>query len=374
MQGRNFTRTALTCCVALLQAKALVKGGVATCPADPSADTEPPEIILGDVGVGDRPAPGECTAVRTYDVIEVRDNCPGDVTWSCVPPSGSSFPIGDTTVTCTATDVAGNTGSASLRVWVQDLNPVPPVFDVVPNDVSVSTDQGQCGAVVNFTVPTATDDCPGVQVSCSPESGSTFSVGTTTVTCTATDAGGSTASAEFDVNVRDLWAPNITLGDVMRETATSPGLCEGIVVYDVSAIDNCPGDVTLSCVPANGSLVPVGDNRVDCTATDVAGLAQSGTGFSVTVRDHENPVFDPVPDDVTVTNDPGQCGAAVDYVANAADNCPGVQVVCSQESGTTFSVGTTTVTCNATDASGNKASSESFVVPRPFSTIISNVP
>ncbi|CAE7492852.1 unnamed protein product [Symbiodinium sp. CCMP2592] len=369
MQGRNFTRTALTCCVAtltlvtfvvgastgkhlenasctsddqaLLQAKALVNGGVATCPADPSADTEPPEIILGDVGVGARPAPGECTAVRTYDVIEVRDNCPGDVTWSCVPPSGSSFPIGDTTVTCTATDVAGNTASESLRVWVQDLNPVPPVFDVAQ-----------------------TQD----------KSGSTFSVGTTTVTCTATDAGGSTASAEFDVNVRDLWAPNITLGDVMRETATSPGLCEGIVVYDVSAIDNCPGDVTLSCVPANGSLVPVGDNRVDCTATDVAGLAQSGTGFWVTVRDHENPVFDPVPDDVTVTNDPGQCGAAVDYVANAADNCPGVQVVFSQESGTTFSVGTTTVTCNATDASGNKASSESFVVPRPFSTSISNVP
>ncbi|CAE7518424.1 unnamed protein product [Symbiodinium sp. CCMP2592] len=226
-------------------------------------------------------------------------------------------------------------------IWLFDLNPVPPVFDVAQ-----------------------TQD----------KSGSTVSVGTTTVTCTATDAGGSTASAEFDVNVRDLWAPNITLGDVMRETATSPGLCEGIVVYDVSAIDNCPGDVTLSCVPANGSLVPVGDNRVDCTATDVAGLAQSGTGFWVTVRDHENPVFDPVPDDVTVTNDPGQCGAAVDYVANAADNCPGVQVVCSQESGTTFSVGTTTVTCNATDASGNKASSESFVVPRPFSTIISNVP
>ncbi|CAE7359044.1 unnamed protein product, partial [Symbiodinium sp. CCMP2592] len=320
MQGRNFTRTALTCCVAtltlvtfvvgastgkhlenasctsddqaLLQAKALVKGGVATCPADPSADTEPPEIILGDVDVGARLAPGECTAVRTYPVLEVRDNCPGDVTWSCVPPSGSSFPIGDTTVTCTATDVAGNTGSASLRVRVQDLNPVPPVFDVVPNDVSVSTDQGQCGAVVNFTVPTATDDCPGVQVSCSPESGSTFSVGTTTVTCTATDAGGSTASTSFVVNVDET----------------------------------------------------------------------------------EPPVFDPVPDDVTVTADQGQCGAIVDYVANAADNCPGVQVVCSQESGTTFSVGTTTVTCNATDASGNKASSESFVVPWPFSTIISNVP
>jgi hypothetical protein len=54
--------------------------------------------------------------------------------------------------------------------------------------------------VVNFTT-TATDNCPGVTVVCNPPSGSCFPVGTTTVTCTATDASGNTATCTFTVEV-----------------------------------------------------------------------------------------------------------------------------------------------------------------------------
>jgi hypothetical protein len=39
---------------------------------------------------------------------------------------------------------------------------------------------------------------------CSPASGSTFPVGTTTVTCTATDASGNTATCSFTVSVFDI--------------------------------------------------------------------------------------------------------------------------------------------------------------------------
>ena len=39
-------------------------------------------------------------------------------------PNGINFPIGDTTVTCTASDAAGNVGSVSftIRVFLQDLS------------------------------------------------------------------------------------------------------------------------------------------------------------------------------------------------------------------------------------------------------------
>ncbi len=57
------------------------------------------------------------------------------------------------------------------------------------------------GKVVNYPAPAATDNCPGVTASCSPASGSTFPVGTTTVTCTATDASGNTATCSFTVTV-----------------------------------------------------------------------------------------------------------------------------------------------------------------------------
>jgi hypothetical protein len=52
-----------------------------------------------------------------------QDNVGGNITISCNPPSGSVFPIGDTEVECSATDEAGNTGTASFTITV---NPPPP--------------------------------------------------------------------------------------------------------------------------------------------------------------------------------------------------------------------------------------------------------
>ena len=54
--------------------------------------------------------------------------------------------------------------------------------------------------VVNFPAPTVSDNCPGVVTVCNPPSGSTLPVGTTTVTCTATDVGGNTASCSFTIS------------------------------------------------------------------------------------------------------------------------------------------------------------------------------
>ena len=58
-----------------------------------------------------------CVAVGNYLTPTVTDNCPG-ATVLCAPPSGSNFPAGVTTVTCRATDVAGNKDSCSFAVTV----------------------------------------------------------------------------------------------------------------------------------------------------------------------------------------------------------------------------------------------------------------
>lgn len=55
-------------------------------------------------------------------------------------------------------------------------------------------------AVATFA-PATSDNCPGVTVACNPPSGSCFPAGTTTVTCTATDASGNTATCSFTVTV-----------------------------------------------------------------------------------------------------------------------------------------------------------------------------
>jgi len=51
------------------------------------------------------------------------DDTDGSVPVTCVPASGRTFPVGTTTVTCTAKDAAGNTGNASFTVTVVATTP-----------------------------------------------------------------------------------------------------------------------------------------------------------------------------------------------------------------------------------------------------------
>ncbi len=131
------------------------------------------------------------------------------------------------------------------------------------------------------------------------------------------------------------------------------GQCEAVVTYPAPTSDGDCGVVT--CTPASGATFPVGMTTVTCTSMSGAGCA-----FTVTVNDTEPPVIT-CPAAVTAVTDQNACANAgcqvVNYTAPAAtDNCPGVAVVCNPPSGSCFPTGVTTVTCTATDASGNMAS------------------
>jgi Ca2+-binding RTX toxin-like protein len=179
----------------------------------PEEDTTPPTLTVPDIVVEADSTEG---AVVTYTVTAednvdgtatledntlTQDGVGGDITISCDPPSGSEFPIGTTTVTCTATDEAGNTATASFTITVEDTT--PPVL-TVPEDITEEATSPN-GAVVTFEV-TAQDTVDGsVPVTCTPASGSTFPIDTTTVNCEATDEAGNTATASFTVTVIPLF-------------------------------------------------------------------------------------------------------------------------------------------------------------------------
>ena len=91
---------------------------------------------------------------------------------------------------------------------VQDTT--PPVL-TVPGPITIEA-TGPGGAVVTYSGVSATDTVSGnLTPSCSPASGSTFPVGTTTVNCTATDGSGNSTSRSFTVTVRDTTPPTLTL-------------------------------------------------------------------------------------------------------------------------------------------------------------------
>jgi len=163
-------------------------------------DTTPPQITCpGDITQDN--APGQCNAVVTWPAPTATDNT-GVASVSCDPTSGSTFPVGVTTVTCTAADLAGNTAQCSFNVTVNDTE--DPVISGCPSDITVDNDPGICGAVVTWTEPTASDNCGIESFTSDYEPGDYFPVGTTTVTYTATDIHGNTATCSFDVTVNYL--------------------------------------------------------------------------------------------------------------------------------------------------------------------------
>lgn len=138
--------------------------------------------------------PNQCGAVVNYPAPTTTADC-GMVT--CSPASGSFFPVGTTTVTCTTS--AGP--SCAFDVTVVDTQP-PTITCPANLTATVATEcPTSSGTGVTFPAPTASDNCPGVVTVCNPPSGSTFPIGTTTITCTATDSSGNTATCSFTSTV-----------------------------------------------------------------------------------------------------------------------------------------------------------------------------
>jgi LPXTG-motif cell wall-anchored protein len=160
-------------------------------------DTTPPTITVPASPISAQTDPGQAGAHVSY-IVTVTDNAQGPASVTCAPSSGSLFPIGTTTVTCTAVDGAANSSSRSFAIIVTDSEKpvIGPTADIV-----VAIPARATSGVATFPAPAASDNSGSVTVVCTPPSGSTFPVGVTPVVCTATDPSGNSASAGFTVTV-----------------------------------------------------------------------------------------------------------------------------------------------------------------------------
>jgi len=159
-------------------------------------DTQPP-FITCPANVVVTASAGHQSAVVNYPAPTATDNC-AVLSVSCNPPSGSSFPIGSTTVNCQATDESSNGSLCFFVVTVADRE--PPVI-TCPANIEITAPAGQTSTVVNYPPPVVRDNLPGATVSCAPASGATFQLGVTTVACTATDVSGNRSMCSFTVAV-----------------------------------------------------------------------------------------------------------------------------------------------------------------------------
>ena len=259
------------------------------------------------------------------------DGRPAD-TVTCAPASGSLFPIGTTTVSCSGSE--GSTGSFDVNV----IDSTPPALSLPFDFTVVTTNPG--GEAVSYSA-TASDLVEGsVAIACAPPSGWTFPIGTTAVSCTASDSKGNTTTGGFLLTLAT--SPPDGNPDIVSEATGPDGARVVFNTGDSDDEDGRPGSG--SCSPAPGSTFPLGDTVVTCPSGN----------FTISVVDTTAPSLALPATISAVATTPA--GAAVTYTATASDLVDGnVSVTCTPPSGSTFALGTTTVTCAATDARANTA-------------------
>ena len=157
-----------------------------------------------------------------------------------------------------------------------------------------------------------------------------------------------------------LQDPSFVLPDIICIADTTvdntPGACSASVAFGADTNTAVPTAALFyrigNTAITSPHVFPVGMTTVIATALNGAGY--DSCSFKVIVRDVQPPVIT-CPANITQSNDPGQCGAIVNYTVTATDNCTSVTVAVQPVSGSFFPVGVTTVKATATDGSGNTA-------------------
>ena len=307
-----------------------------------------------------------------WTVPTVSENCGGSLTLTSTKNPGTVFSLGTTVVTYTATDASGNSSTCSFNVIVQDNS--NPVITGCPSNITVNANVS-CQAIVNWTLPTVSDNCAGPTLTSTKNPGTAFNLGTTLVTYTATDAAGNTSTCSFNVTVQDNASPTIT-GCPSNITVSANASCQATVNWTApTASDNCGGSVTLTSTKSPGTIFSLGSTLVTYTATDVAGNT-STCSFTVVVQDDMPPQFSAC-SDIKVSAG-GSCNASVTWVAPVASDCGPITVTSSHNSGDIFPVGTTQVTYTAIDSDGNTSTCSFNVIvedktPPLFASCPSNI-
>jgi HYR domain len=251
-------------------------------------------------------AQGPTGAQVSYQASAKEDSTSTDLPISCTNPDGSTsdgvgtinptvlFPLGATTVTCSTT-----TGeSASFTVTVHDTTP-PTVTPPAPVTAEAT---GPTGAVVSYGAASASDLVDGsVTPTCAPASGSTFPLGSTTVTCTANDSAGNVGSATTTVLVHDTTPPVVTPPKDI--TVVAPAGASSLPPSDPTIAAFLNGATATDAVDPHPTITvsgptsyPVGFPRqVTFTATDASGNSASATARVTVVAPGGSPPPPPPP-------------------------------------------------------------------------------
>ncbi len=222
---------------------------------EPGADTTAPVLVCPLAKTAECVNGGNTVAVGTPTA---RDDCsPVTIT----SDASVIYGLGETLVTFTGRDAAGNTATCTTLVTVTDND--APVM-TCPDDLVVPGDPASCGAVVTTAPPSATDVCdgPGVPV-VGPSLDVLFPPGVTNGTYFAVDAAGNQATCDTKVTVTGL--DGFSIACTAATTVTAPAdACGWPEVVTAELVQGCD---ERSPLESETTLFPIGANDVTFEAT-----------------------------------------------------------------------------------------------------------
>ena len=324
-----------------------------------------------------------CFAIKSIAKPVWTDNCGGTVIRTQSADNSvsltnlgdivlGSFPVGETTVTFTGTDCAGNSADYNLIIIVEDTQ--SPVISGCPPDQIVDAGPGLCSKTVYPVTPTASDNCAVTSVTYQATGATTFSgtefpnqltfnVGETMVTYTASD-GYNESSCSYTITVIDNQVPVISANPDITQFVDAGECNAEINVLEPIVSDNCGIEMVTGTRNDNLPLTdpyPVGTTIITWNAVDIHGNDAVPVTQNVTVIDNIAPIV--LAQNITVQLDANGVASIVpgDIDNGSTDNC----AISTYELDITAfgceDVGTNTVTLTVTDVNNNSASATAVV-------------
>jgi len=307
------------------------------------------------------------------------------INYTSTHDSGDIFALGDTPVTYTATDGAGNSSNCTFIVTVEDHRP-PEIFCPAQTVFTAPALADACYGWIELPAPSATDNCslagdPMNSYNWGHVATDVYPLGQTVVVWTATDGSGNTATCSYTVNIVDQTPPEITWCQPNVIFSTEPGLCSrDLNLFAPLAIDSCSNHFIVTNSYNDDTIIVANDHATLSTLsifdtfnegiTEVTWFVSDTTGnistctTIVRIDDLEAPTIT-CPANITIDTDPLLCTpdnnsafVSVPVPTIFADNC-GVATVVNSFNSTgnasgIYPVGVTEVTWIVTDVNGRQ--------------------
>jgi hypothetical protein len=361
------------------------------------ADTQPPVFTNCPGAITVEAIAGQCHHTYTFPVLQSTDNCDSDPTQgyrthvmmhdslSLVNATGLAtidLPVGTHMIREIHTDDSGNISTCTWSVTVVDAE--PPVILCTPLG-PLTLAQGHCGVLMPSNPILAMDNC-AIDSICQiagPVVGDTlwYSASPYSTTWSAVDIAGNTSVCTQLITLIDLDAPEVIcpLYDHIEYYLDASGQIAFPDLRDSLTVTDCSAWTNTMWPPAG--MVFEQDTVVLMTMDieDIHGNHRDNDHW-IWIRDTIAPTIT-CPSNVVITAAPGACDASTSFTATVTDNSSAnPSITYSQDPGTPFPVGVTTVTATALDGVNNSSTCNFTVtvitavvdLAWPFTTICAN--